>query len=119
MESILPDKSENQVLVIIEAEISSAEASDPCEVLSLVNDQPNVKASVEDVGDLVESAADSFSIGDQVIDHFAQLQNPDFPAQDLNPTSNVLDEASHSLSGRPRQRAALRGRPLDDQYEYY
>ena len=119
VESISPDNFESQVLVGSDLEPSSAESGDPCEVTPTDNVQPAAEASVEEARDQAESAADSFSIDDQGIDHFSQIQNLDLPDQDLNSVNNPLGEVSDSLSGRPRRKAALRGRPLDDQFEYY
>ena len=109
----LPDNVASQVSVSPDIESSLVEAEVHTEPI-----MPFSEASVEEVGDEADSEAGSPLVDDQVIDHFSHTENL-IPGQDLDLVNNTMGEIFYPLSRRPRRKAASKGRPLDDQFEYY
>ena len=109
----LPDNVASQVSVSPDIESSLVEAEVHTEPIL-----PFSEASVEEVGDEADSEAGSPLVDDQVIDHFSHTENL-IPGQDLDLVNNTMGENFYPLSRRPRRKAASKGRPLDDQFEYY
>ena len=115
VQSIMPDNVESQVSVNSDIELSLAENDMPVEHVQSINE-----ASVEDYVEPADSGADSHLVDDQVIDQYSHTENLDIHDQDLNlGENNSIDEVVYPLSRRPRRKAATRGRPLDDQFEFY
>ena len=107
---VSPDNLNSPVLVNSELESGTIDADIHSEHV-----QPFSETSVEDSVDQVESATDSYLVDDQVIDHYAHIENLDsIHDQGLN-----LVEVTDLPPRRPRRAATSRGRPLDDQFEYY
>ena len=109
-DNVLPDNVASQVSVSPDIEYSSTQAE--------VHIEPSIEASIEEVGDNAVSDVGSLLANDQVIDHFSHTENL-IPRQDLDLVNNSMGEYFYPLSRRPRRKAALKGRPLDDQFEYY
>ena len=107
---VSPDNLNSQVLVNSDLESGTIDADIHSEHV-----QPFSETSVEDSVDQVESGTDSYLVDDQVIDHYAHIENLDsVHDQGLN-----LVEVTDLPPRRPRRAATSRGRPLDDQFEYY
>ena len=112
-DNVLPDNVASQVSVSSDIDFSLAEAE--------VHNEPILpfsEASIEEEGDNADSDVGSPLVDDQVIDHFSLSENL-IPGQELDSVNNTMDENFYPLSRRPRRKAASKGRPLDDQFEYY
>ena len=105
-----PDNLDSQVLVNSELVSGTIDAD-----VHFERAQPFSETSIEDSVDQVESGTDSYLVDDQVIDHYAHIENLDsIHDQGLN-----LVEVTDLPPSRPRRAATSRGRPLDDQFVYY
>ena len=129
---VSPDDLESQVLVNPGITTGNIVAD-----MHLEHVLPSSVTSVEDSVDQAESGADSYLVDDHVINHYSRIENldnvhdqglnlvevTDLPSSNLVevtdlPSSNLVEVVDLPLR-RPRRAVTSRGRPLDDQFEYY